>query len=229
MVALAVVAGSAVIGLLWVSNEGDTDLRDEGVTTVGTIVRVDSDGRWDPGGAQVRFTAGAETDVRYASLGAWADDYVEGQAVVVVYDLSDPRRFTIDDAVYEPSWMTWATGISGAVAAVAGVAGASWVRTHRRTRRLLRTRAWTAVRVRVLPDQDSLCFTTPDGVSWDGGASSDWPEPNREPRELSGWGLPDEDPAEVPFDQAAWWVSDGTTAVFSPDQGPPLVAARRRP
>jgi hypothetical protein len=226
---LGIVAGCALIGLIWASTEGDTDLRDNGVTTVGTIVEVDPDGRWDPGGASVRFTAGGDTAARYVSLGSYADEYEEGQTVDVVYDRSDPRRFTIDDALYEPAWMTWLTGIVCAVAAPAGFVGWRWVSAHRRRRRLLRTRAWTAVRVQVLPDDDLLQFTTADGVSWRSLSNSDWPEPNREPRQLSGWGLPDEDPADVPVDQAAWWVCDGTTAVFSPDQGAPLVVARRCP
>ena len=62
---------------------------------------------------------------------------------------------------------------------------------------------------------------------WRSVRCSAWPEPDREPLERSGWGLPDEDPADVPYDQEAWWVSDGERAVFSPDQGPPLVLARR--
>ena len=225
-VAAAVVAGAALLGLFGMSVAGDTDLRNTGVTTVGTIVHVDPGGKWDPGGAAVRFTAGGETAARYVSLGSYADEYEEGQTVDVVYDLSDPERFSIDDVGYEPRWMTWATGGALTVTAAAGIIGLRWVSAHRRARRLLRTHPWTPVRVQVRPDDSGLCFTTADGVNWTSSRNSEWPQLNRQPRQLSGWGLPDEDPADVPVDQAAWWVCDGTTAVFSPDQGGPLVLAR---
>lgn len=226
-VAVAVVAGAALLGLFRMSLAGDTDLRNTGVTTVGTIVRVDPAVKWAPGGAVVRFTAGGDTSARYVSLGWYADEYEEGQTVDVVYDLSDPERFSIDDVGYEPRWMTWAIGGAITVTAAAGITGLRWASAHRRARRLLRTHLWTPVRVQVHPQDRSLRFTTADGACWSSLGDSDWPQLNREPRQLSGWGLPDEDPADVPVDQAAWWVCDGLCAVFSPDRGAPLVLARR--
>ena len=226
-VAVAVVAGAALLGLFRMSVAGDTDLRNTGVTTVGTIVRVDPGGKWDPGGAAVRFTAGGDTSARYVSLGSYADEYEEGQTVDVVYDLSDPERFSIDEVGYEPRWMSWAIGAALTVTAAAGITGLQWASAHRRARRLLRTHTWTPVRVQVHPDDRSLRFTTADGASWTSLGDSDWPQLNRQPRQLSGWGLPDEDPADVPVDQSAWWVCNGSRAVFSPDGGAPLVLTRR--
>ncbi|SDN48393.1 DUF3592 domain-containing protein [Geodermatophilus sp. DSM 45219] len=226
--ALGAAGACAVVALAAVEIAADEDLRAVGVTTVGTVLRVDHDDDWSSGGASVRFTADGVTRARYVSLGGYADDYVEGQVVDVVYDRSDPDRFIVDDALYAPAWTGWALAPALLTAFAAGPLGVWRLSVHRQVRRVLDGRVWTPVRVRVLPDgEDRYSFTTADGVVWRSVRYGDWPEPNREPLERSGWGLPDEDPADVPYDQEACWVCDGEHAVFSPDQGPPLVLARR--
>ena len=227
LVGLGAVGACAVVALAAIEIEADEDLRAVGVTTVGTVLRVDPDGRWSSGGASVRFTAHGVTRARDVTLGGYADDYVEGQGVDVVYDPSDPDRFIIDDALYGPGWTGWALVPSLLVAFLAGPFGISRVSTTARTRQLLDTHTWAPVRVRVLFEDDRWEFTTADGVVWRAGRHVDWPEPNWEPSKRSDWGLPDEDPADVPYDQHAWWVCDGTDAVFSPDRGAPLLLARR--
>ena len=147
----------------------------------------------------------------------------------MVYDPSDPAPFTVDDALYGFEWSGWVLGPAVLVAFSAGPLGTWRLTVHRQARHLLSGRVWTPVPVRVLPDgEDRYGFTTTDGAVWRSVRHSDWPTPNEEPLDRSGWGLPDEDPGDVPYDQAAWWVSDGTDAVFSPDRGAPLVLARRR-
>lgn len=217
----------AVVVLTTVQDRADTELRDTGVTTVGTVQRVDADEKYDSGGAAVRFTADGDTDDRYVSLGGYADDYVEGQVVDVVYDLADPARFTVDDVPFAPRWTEWPLVLAVVTVLLTVPFGIVRLSGDRRMHHLLRERVWTPVRVRVLPGEHRHEFTTADGLVWRSVRDDDWPEPNREPLERSGWGLPDEDPADVPYDQEAWWVSDGERAVFSPDQGPPLVLARR--
>ncbi len=63
---------------------------------------------------------------------------------------------------------------------------------------------------------------------WRSGRYLAWPPEDWTPNDRSGHDLPDEDPGDVSADEPAWWVSDGTTAVFAPDPGGPLVLARRR-
>lgn len=229
LLAASAVGAGALVALFSFSLDSDSQLRDTGVTTVGTVERVDPDGSQGEGSAFVEFTIDGDTGVRQVSLGGYADEYVEGQVVDVVYDPADPDRFTIDDVPYGSDW--WFVVVGFLIAAVGGgvVVGLRWRAAHRRTRRLLRSHVWTPVRVRVLCPERGSTFTTADGTVWRSRWDGSWPTPNREPRKLSGWGLPDEDPSGVPTDQAAWWVSDGTTAVFSPDQGEPLVVVRRRP
>ena len=227
LLALGIVGACAVVVMTLVSGAVATELREHGVTTVGTVSRVDPDGWFIPGGASVRFTAGGDPSVRYVSLGWDADYYVEGQEVTVVYDLAAPDRFTVDDVSYGSGGTTWGIRISLLVGIIAGFLGAVRMRVCLRLRRLLSARRWTPLRVRVLPAERGESFTTADGIVWRPVSDIRWPTLNREPRKLSGWGLPDEDPADVPFDHPAWWVCDGTTAVFSPDQGAPLVLVRR--
>ena len=229
LLAASAVGAGVLLGLFSLSLDSDSKLRDTGVTTVGTVDRVDPDGSQGEGSAYVEFTADGDTGTRQVSLGGYADEFVEGQVVDVVYDPADPDRFTIDDVPYGSDW--WSVVVGFLIAAVTG-SGMVAVRSRaaqRRTRRLLRSHAWTPVRVRVLCPERGSTFTTADGTVWRSRWDGSWPTPNREPRKLSGWGLPDEDASGVSTDQAAWWVSDGTTAVFSPDQGEPLVVVRRRP
>ena len=224
---LGIVGACGVVLIAVVEIAADEALREVGVTTVGTVVSVDSDTRLDPGGASVRFTVDDDTRVRLVSLGGYADYYVEGQVVDVVYDPSAPDRFIMDDALYAPGWTEWPLVLALLTAFFAGPLGVHWVGTCREMRRLLGARVWTPVRVRVLLGDRRHEFTTADGAVWRSTLYADWPPPNREPLERSGWGLPDEDPADVPYAQEAWWVCDGDQAVFSPDQGSPLVLARR--
>ena len=228
VLALGIVGVCALAWLITVSAVADADLRENGITTVGTVIQVDPDQRLSPGGAAVQFTGGGDDEVRYVLLGSDAYDYVEDQRVTVLYDRLDPARFTIDDVPYEPTWTAWPLRAAILVSVVAGVLGIVEVRRCRRMRRLLRTHVWTPTRIQVWPGDRRLTFTMADGVTWRQASGVRWPTISREPRKLSGWGLPDEDPADVPGDQPAWWVCDGTTAVFSPDQGAPLVLARLR-
>ena len=226
LLGLASLAACAAAVLLVVLEREDRELRDTGITTVGTILRVDPDSRFDPGGAAVEFTAGGTTRARYAWLGDAAYDYVDGQVVDVVYDRLDPDRFAVDDVAYGTGWAYW-PAIAAAVAAVtAGPCGLAVLGTHRRIRRLLRQRAWTPTRVRVLSDGDGrIRFTGPAGELWRSDGDAEWPVISRAPVDRAGWGLPGED--DEPEDQSAWWVCDGLRAVFSPDRGAPLVLARR--
>lgn len=217
----AVAAGGLLLVVL-LAPDPDADLREVAVTTVGTVVGVERNH------LSVRFTAGGSTADRRASVGGYAEEYDEGRAVDVLYDPADPARFTVDDVPYGSDGLATAAGFALGAVVLAAISATANGRANRRARRLLRARAWAPVRVRVLPADQGSTFTTPDGAVWRSRWES-WPTPNREPRTLSGWGLPDEDPADVPYDQAAWWVSDGFTAVFSPDQDAPLVLARRRP
>lgn len=227
LIAVGLVGACGVVAVAAVEIEADEELRAVGVTTVGTVIRIDPDALWSPGGASVRFSADGETRARYVTLGGYADDYVEGQVADVVYDPSDPDRFIIDDALYGPDWTYWPLGLSLLAALLAGPIGLWWTGRHAETRRLLATRAWAPVRARVLWRGDRYEFTTADGTVWRSVRDGDWPEPNPEPFEHSDWEPPDEDPADVAHVQDAWWVCDGNDAVFSPDRGGPLVLARR--
>ena len=90
--ALGVVGACGVVLTAAVEIGADEELREVGVTTVGTVLRVDPDGALSPGGASVRFTALGDTRARHVTLGGYADDYIEGQVVDVVYDPAEPDR-----------------------------------------------------------------------------------------------------------------------------------------
>lgn len=172
----------------------------------------------------MRFTAGGETAARSVSLGAYADEYVEGQTVTVVYDLSAPERFTIDDVPYEPEWIWWPIGISASAGVWMAVVAIRHVRAWLRTRRILTSQVWAPVHVRVGPEEDGYSFTTADDVVWRCYQDVDWPTPARDQERCPKQAPP---PPGDPADQPAWWACDGRTAVFSPDQGAPLLLARR--
>jgi hypothetical protein len=84
-------------------------------------------------------------------------------------------------------------------------------------RRLLATRSWARVHALVTDLDDRWRFTTDDGSDWRSGRYRLW---------LPEWAQHDR--TGVDQDERAWWVSDGTTAVFAPDPGGVLVLARRR-
>jgi hypothetical protein len=228
VLAVGIAGVGALAWLITVSAADDADLREKGITTLGTVMDVYPDERFSPGGAAVRFTGGGDDEVRYVYLGSDSYDYVEGQEVTVLYDRFDPALFTIDDVSYEPTWTAWPLRAAILFSVLGGLLGVAEVRRCSRMRRLLRTRVWTPVRVSVLPDNHGLAFTTADGATWRQASGIRWPTLNRKRRAFSGWGPTDEDSAANPGDQPAWWVSDGTSAVLSPDLGPPLVLARLR-
>jgi hypothetical protein len=221
---LAVGATSVVatIGLGTVIDRADRELQEGGVTTVGTVVAVHPDRKFQTGGADVSFSAGRSPGTRYVSLGTYADDYDEGQRVDVLYDPAAPERFTIDDVSYEPPWTTWPMVVSIVGALIVGPVGVWMVRTGRAARRLLNGGPWTRVRVRVLLEEKTCTFTTLDGTHWLSSFGAHWPTPEGADPERAEVGPTDPDPAD------AWWVRDGEQAVFSPDQGAPLVLARMR-
>jgi hypothetical protein len=211
LIALSAVGWSAVVLILVVESDADTELRDSGITTVGTVVSVDYDSPPVPGGASVRFTAAGETRSRYVWLGSDADDYVEGQEAFVVHDPTHPDRFTLDDSTYAPAWIHWLVG-PVLVAATAGTfLGFSLLTARARMRRLLASRVWAPVGVRVSYDDRRLLLTTADATVWCSVGKADWPEP-----------------VDDSTFSDAWCASDGNRAVFSPDLGSPLVLARLR-
>jgi hypothetical protein len=159
-------------------------------------------------------------------LGDYANAYAEGDVVDVVYDPSDPDRFTIDDALYGFDWTGWVLAPSLLLALVAPF-GALRVMRARHMRRLLATRTWAPVRAEVIDSVYRWGFTTADGSVWRSGRYLGW-LPDWNPHATSDHHLPDAGPLEAWIDQPAWWVSDGTSAVFAPDPGGPLVLARRR-
>lgn len=210
-----------------IGNNGDA-LRQSGGRTEGRVVVLNPDSGVNSGGADVRYSVDGTTFTRPVDLGADADNYTKGQLVTVHYELGDPENMTIDNEDNQPAW----TVLPMIVALLAGLGAPPTAIVlglrYRRTRNVLRSRGWSPVRVSVPSAEKGrgTLFTVADGSVWR--SRMRWPTPNREPRELAGWGLPDEDPATVPGDQAAWCVSDGRFAVFSPDRGAPLVLARRR-
>ncbi|MFD2091748.1 hypothetical protein [Blastococcus deserti] len=209
--ALGVAGWSAAVLIMVVQSDSDTSLRDTATTTVGTLASVDYDAPPIPGGASVRFTADGETRTHYVWLGADADDYVAGQEVFVVYDPDHLDRFTIDDSQYAPAWTHWLLGPVLVVAVAGAFLGVSLMAARARMRRVLATRVWAPVRVRVSYDEDRVVLTTADAAVWCSVGKADWPEP------------PDDATASD-----AWCASDGARAVFSPDLGSPLVLARLR-
>ncbi|UOX99857.1 DUF3592 domain-containing protein [Blastococcus sp. PRF04-17] len=194
----------------------DDELRRTGVTTVGTVEWVEPDSKWSDGAASVRFTAGGSTESRDVTLGGFAADYVAGDVVDVWYDPADPDRFIIDDALYGPDWTGWVL-VPALVLALLAPFGFVRLTRSQDMSRLLDSRSWARVRVDVTDLQDRLRFTTVDGSDWRTGRYWLW---------LPHWA--GHDPTGAAEDELAWWVSDGATAVFSPDPGRVLVLARRR-
>jgi hypothetical protein len=217
--ALAGLGAAGISGIVLTASVeigADDELRRAGVTTVGTVVEIDPDSLWDAGSASVRFTAGDDTWSRPVTLGGFVDDYVEGDVVDVVYDPADPARFIIDDALYGPDWTGWVL-LPALVLALLAPFGFTRLIRSRDMRRLLATRSWARVRAHVTDLDDRWRFTTNDGSDWRSGRYWLW---------LPEWAP--HDPTGVDPDKRAWWVSDGTTAVFAPDPGGVLVLARRR-
>ena len=194
----------------------DDELRRAGVTTVGTVVEIDPDSLWNAGSASVRFTAGSDTRSRSVTLGGYVDGYVKGDVVDVVYDPVNPDRFIIDDALYGPDWTGWVL-VPALVLALLAPFGVAGLLRFWDMRGLLATRSWARVRVHVTDLDDRWRFVIDDGFDWQSGRYWLW---------LPDWAP--HDPTGVDQDKPAWWVSDGTTAVFAPDPGGALVLARRR-
>ncbi|TFV63085.1 UNVERIFIED_ORG: DUF3592 domain-containing protein [Bacillus sp. AZ43] len=209
LAAAGLVGTAALVGTFTVEVEADQHLRDVGVTTVGTVVQVEPDSKWSTGAAAVRFTADGDTGIRRVTLGGYADDYVEGDVVDVVYDPVDPGRFIIDDALYGPEWTGWVVAPSLPLALVAPF-GVLRVARVRQMRRLLTTRSWARMPTEVEDLHYRWQFTVDGGSVWRSGRYLGW---------LPDW--PSSGYSTV-------WVSDGTTAVFAPDPGGVLVLARRR-
>ncbi len=136
-------AGAVGVGLVLtvatVEISADDDLRAVGITTVGTILDVEPDESWSAGSASVRFTAGGVTEARDVTLGGYADDYVEGDVVDVVYDPAAPDRFIIDDALYGPGWTGWALFPSLLLALLAPVGVVRVIRIGRARSQFIRT------------------------------------------------------------------------------------------
>lgn len=222
---LCLIVFMVATGILGIVND---DLRESGVRTTGTVAELSEDTGHSSGSAVVEYRVGGADRSASVDLGALADDYTVGQSVTVFYDRSDPGRMTIDDVDNEPWWLVWPLifiTVGGLAALVGSVVGA--VR-RRSVHRVLRSGPWRPVRLPVEEAGNRSVFRGPDGRTWRTLIGSPWPTPNRQPRKLSGWGLPDEDPAAVPVDQPLWYVEYGSRAVFSPSRGEPLVLARRK-
>jgi hypothetical protein len=238
---------AVAVALGWVMAEADAELRATGITTVGTVVEVHPDSKYSTGGLDVRFPAGGDLATRYVSVGSDADYYVEGQQVDVLYDRAAPDRFTVDDLAYEPPGTGWALAVAIVVAILAGPIGVRLLWVRRTTARLLSAGAWTPVRVRVLVDDRTTCFTTDRGTVWGSSTDGRWRSSGGQLRRLRDWWLSQPEPDGVPGQDVgaaaeidsideeelspledAWWVREGERAVFSPDKGSPLVLARLR-
>jgi hypothetical protein len=255
VVAVGLVGVVAAIALGAVMDAADRELRAAGITTVGTVVEVHPDRKWSTGAADVTFTAAGHSATRYVVLGVSADDYVEGQQVDVLYDPDSPDTFTINDESYEPPWVTWPTMLAVVTALLAVPAGAWMIRIRRTTSRILAHDSWEPVRVRVRVEDKRCWFTTDDGTVWRGSVDGRWRAPDatrdqlgdrastqlelaagsavgRDLASSDGGGVGgffiDHDVADAVVPQDAWWVRLGDVAVFSPDQGSPLVLARLR-
>ena len=207
----------------------DADLRDTGVRTRGTVYELYPDQKGSTGKADVQFLVDGEPTFATVELGSAADGYERDQPVTVYYDPADPQRMTIDDVGYEPvgSATPLTIALVGGVGAIGlGIVSRRGARTRRsEVQQVLAGGPWRELHVRVLRTEGGTTFTTEAGEAWSSGG--EWTTYDREPRKLAGWGLPDEDPADVPWGQDAWWVVDGERAVFSPDRGRPFVLARR--
>ena len=218
--AAALVAAFLIGGVM---ARADADLHARGVRTVGTVVEVQPDGRYSSGGAEVSFPSAGGQSTRHVDLGGYADDYSAGDQVDVLYDPAQPDRLTIDDVPYEPPWTTWPMVVA-VLGTLIGGPLASWLlATRRRTRRLLSAGAWAPVRILVWQRGERCRFATLDGSEWQASVDGGWPGSDLEPDEHGSA------PTEAgPGGRDAWWVRDGDRAVFSPDQGGPLVLARLR-
>jgi hypothetical protein len=135
--------GATGIGLVLtvavVEIDADDELRAVGITTVGTVLSVEPDEVWDAGSASVRFTAGGVTRAREVTLGGYADDYVEGDVVDVVYDPAAPGRFIIDEALYGPGWTGWVLFPSLLLSLMMPIGVVRVLRVGRARRRFMRT------------------------------------------------------------------------------------------
>jgi len=214
-VGLAGVAG--IVAGLVAADRADTDLRATGVTVSGTIVHVDADDRYDPGGAEVVYRDATGGHTAYVRLDDHADEFTAGQDVEVVYDPADADRITIDDVPWTPRAADAVQGLSIVPAVVGLLGGPLLLQVRSRTRRLVVSRVWTPVRIAVHRGRGRTFFTE-DATAWQSYLAGRWPE------------RPDGDQSLGEHD--AWWVTDGRRAVFSPNRGGPLVLTRldsRRP
>ncbi|MGY1802699.1 DUF3592 domain-containing protein [Blastococcus sp. SYSU D00922] len=219
LTALGVVGLCGVVVAAAVEIEADEDLRAVGVTTVGTVVQVEPDSTWSTGAASIRFSAAGDTRSRQVTLGGYADDYVAGDVVDVVYDPADPERFVIDDALYGPGWTDWVL-LPSLVLAVIAPLGVLRLARYRDMRKLLVGRSWARVQAQVGDLVYRWEFTTADGSVWRSGRYLAW---------LPDWAPEEPLALQVPRRaDSVWWVSDGRVAVFAPDPSGTLVLARRR-
>ncbi|WP_164704336.1 DUF3592 domain-containing protein [Blastococcus litoris] len=216
LVAIGTVGVCGVVVPAAVEIEADEALRAVGVTTVGTVVQVEPDSTWSTGAASVRFTANGTTQSRDVLLGGYADDYVSGDAVDVVYDPADPDRFIIDDALYGFAWTGWVLAPAIVLALVAPFGIARAVRV-REMRRLLAHRSWARVQARALNLENCWEVVTVDGAVWRSGRYLLW---------VPDWASPED--TWQGENGPAWWVSDGATALFAAHPGGRLVLTRRR-
>jgi hypothetical protein len=216
LVGSGAVGACSLLAVMAVEIEADDQLRAVGVTTVGTVEQVEHDSGWTAGAASVRFSADGVTATRRVTLGGYADDHTEGDVVDVVYDPADPDRFIIDDALYAPAWTGWVLPPALMCAFVAPAGVVRLVRV-REMRRLLADRTWAPVRARTVDRESRWDLVTADGSVWRSGRYLLW---------LPEWAAAERSCRAG--DGPAWWVSDGTVAVFADDPGGLLVLARRR-
>lgn len=206
---LGVVASAALIVSLVAGARADADLRATGVHTSGTVLRVEPDRKEQPGGVDVLIHHRDVDQTVHVRLGDAADAYVPGQTVDVVRDPVDLDHITLDDVPWTPPGLALTQGLLLVPVLLGLILGSLllWVQT--RTRRLLAGRVWTRVGVSLIRGQGRLFLVQDVGV-WQSYVIGRWP------RSASA------------DEQMAWWVTDGRRAVFSPDQGGPLVLTRRR-
>jgi hypothetical protein len=211
-----------------VVEDRNTELRQSGGQTVGTVAELHPDSKYTSGRAVVRYTTDGDEWLEPVDLGANADNYTEGQKVTVFYDPTDPARMTIDDEDNQASWTVLPMIL--AMLAGLGMIGLAIVRTIRRARvtQLLWSGPWEQVRVDVQPAGERIAFHFADGSSWRSAAGQRWPSWKPHHSDRTGSSPTDLEPDDVPTDELVWWVADGTRAVFSPTMGTPLVLVRRR-
>lgn len=202
-------AGVAGIGAgLVAADRADADLRATGVTVSGTIVHVDADDKYSPGGAEVTYRDETGAHTVYVRLDEYADEFTAGQDVEVVHDPADADRITIDHVPWTPRAADAVQGLSIVPAVVGVFGGPLLLQVRSRTRRLLVSRVWAPVRITVHRGRGRTFFTE-DMTEWQSHLAGRWP---RRP-----------DDAQRPEEHDAWWVTDGRRAVFSPGQAGPLV------